>query len=178
MDKLDDKEIVAGMAAGDETCFAACLERYGSRIFSLSLRIVGNREDAEELTQDVFLKVYESAGSFRGQSAFSTWLYRIAYNRAISHVRLKVIVRPAADDSVLGNAVYETADDNRERRFLQVERALGRLSGKDRLLIELYYYQDKSVEELAYIVGQSVANIKVRLFRIRRKLQEYIGKEL
>ena len=82
-----DREIIAEVLTGNTEEFGKLIERYGNRIYGLVLHIAGNREDAEELTSDTFLKAYARLAFFRGRSAFSTWLYRIAYNTAISFRR-------------------------------------------------------------------------------------------
>lgn len=187
MNNIDDKEIIRRIRGGETESFAWLLDRYGTQVFSLIQRIVRNREDAEEITQDVFLKVFENIGSYRGDSAFSTWLYRVAYNRAVSKTRKKRYEYSFGDDTVLrtvsANSAHEEYDMEREQRFGQIKKAMSCLPLKERMMIEMYYYQEKSVEDLAYITGLSQSNVKVRLFRIRKKLYEDItddryGKEI
>lgn len=182
MNTIDDKEIVRQIRNGETESFAWLLDRYGTQLFSLIQRIVRNREDAEELTHDVFLKVFENIGTYRGDSTFSTWLYRIAYNKAVSKIRKKKYEQPFGDDFVFRSvdSSHDEYDAERERRFRQIEQTMARLPVKDRMMIEMYYYQNKSTEELAYITGLSPSNVKVRLFRIRKKMYEEItyGKEI
>ena len=177
MNNIDDKEIVRRIREGDTGSFAVLVERHGSKVFSLAVRITGNREDAEELTQDVFMKALGNLDSYRGDSAFATWLYRIAYNSAVSRTRRKKREIPVGDEQAFraGAGPDEGYDMERERRLGQIEGALARLPGRERILIEMYYYQDKSVEELACITGMSVSNVKVKLFRIRKKIFDDIA---
>lgn len=183
MNIIDDKEIIRRIGAGETESFAWLLDRYGTQVFALIQRIVRNREDAEELTQDVMLKVFECIGTYRGDSSFSTWLYRIAYNRAVSNRRKKRYEQPVGDDALFRtvDSSPEEYDAERESRLRQIEKAMAALPLKERMMIEMYYYEDKSVEELAYITGLSQSNVKVRLFRIRKKMYEEIadnGKEI
>ena len=172
MNNIDDKEIVRRIKEGDTEGFAMLVDRHGSQVFSLILRIVGSREDAEELTQDVFMKVFDSLENYRGESAFSTWLYKVAYNRAVSGTRKKKHELPVADETIFRetDAHDDIYDMDREKKFEQIEHALAKLPARERTLMEMYYYQDKNVEELAYITGMSTSNVKVKLFRIRRKI--------
>lgn len=180
---IDDKEMIRRIGAGETESFAWLVDRYGTQLFSLIQRIVRNREDAEELTQDVLLKVFECIGTYRGDSSFSTWLYRIAYNKAVSKRRKKRREQPFGDDTVFRSADSsgEGYDLERERRLRRMEKAMTALPVGERMMLEMYYYEEKSVEELAYITGLSQSNVKVRLFRIRKKMYEDIaddGKEI
>lgn len=172
MGDIDDKELIRRIEVGETGCFDLLLGRYGPQVLSLVSRIVGSREDAEELTQDVFMKAYEKLASYRGDSSFSTWLYRIAYNRAISGTRKRKRETPVGDEIAFkgmhdGEGGY---DMEKERRFVAVERALAALPVQDRVIVEMYYYQNKSIDELAGITGMSASNVKMRLFRIRKKI--------
>lgn len=138
-------------------------------------RVIQNREDAEELTEDVFVKAFQHLESFRGESDFLTWLYRIAYNLSISAVRKKKVEYLAIEDSQLSNVSEEMIQDqlgqtDSSERLDLLDWALEQLPPDDRALILLFYKEDKSIEELAQITGLSIANIKVKLHRTRKKL--------
>ncbi len=177
MERLSDMEYVERVQAGDAECFAPLLERYSQPVFSLLIRIVGNREDAEELTQDVFLKVFRSLSSFRGNSSFATWLYRIAYNTAVSATRRTKREWMSFDDSGMERVAEETSDNEadetlNEDRLQRLEHALDRLRPDDRALILLFYKQEKTMEEIAEITGLTLSNVKVKIHRIRKKLMD------
>src|ERR1044071_1956634 len=87
MNRTEDRQLIARLQAHDETAVHELAERYGSRIYQLALRQMKNREDAEEVTQDVLMKVYRKIGAFRGDSALSSWIYRITFNTAMSRLR-------------------------------------------------------------------------------------------
>jgi RNA polymerase sigma-70 factor (ECF subfamily) len=95
MDRSQDRRLIARLHAGDEGAVAELAERYSGRIYQLALRHMKNREDAEEVTQDVLMKVYRKVGSFRGDAALSSWIYRITFNTAMSRLRTSRIARAA-----------------------------------------------------------------------------------
>ncbi|MDR2469550.1 MAG: sigma-70 family RNA polymerase sigma factor [Tannerella sp.] len=173
MESASDTYYVRKVQAGETRYFAPLLERYSHPVFSLIVKMTGNREDAEELTQDVFLKVYRSLGSFLGECRFSTWLYRIAYNTAISSLRKQKHEWLTLEGDMLENvADEENAEPTGEDWQLdRLEQALAQLPPDERALILLFYRQEKRVEEIATIMGLSVSNVKTRLHRVRKRLQ-------
>lgn len=149
---------------------------------TLIIRIVGSEEDAEELTQDVFLRVFENLPYFNFKSSFSTWLYRIAYNCAISFTRSKRQQYFQIDENRLRRVddveveQIEAIADN-EQKLDALARAIQQLNAEERALVTLFYYEERSISECAEIVRQSQNNIKVRLHRIRKKLYILIQDE-
>jgi RNA polymerase sigma-70 factor (ECF subfamily) len=175
MESVSEISYIRRVQAGETQCFAPLLERYGRPVYSLIVKIVGNREDAEELTQDVFLKAYRSLASFQGNSRFSTWLYRIAYNAAISATRKKKHEWLTIEDGVLEQVAEEDASDVSEQEsddewMERLEESIKQLSPDERALILLFYRQAKPIEEIAAIMGLTVSNVRTRLHRIRKKL--------
>ncbi len=175
MTEYDDIIYIERTLAGDTNAFSVLVERYQSLVFSLVIRMVRHRQDAEDVAQDVFVKAYSSLANFRGESRFSTWLCRIAYTTAVSHIRRQ---RPDRAGVEIQNE-HDTceADDEHslhEERLQQLQRSLTQLPSDDASLLTLYYQHDKTVDEVASITGLSVANVKVRLHRIRKKLYEEI----
>ena len=175
MESLSDTYYIERILAGDTPCFASLFDRYGKQVYAWVCRVIQNREDAEELTEDVFVKAFQHLESFRGESDFLTWLYRIAYNLSISAVRKKKVEYLAIEDSQLSNVSEEMIQDqlgqaDSSERLDLLDWALEQLPPDDRALILLFYKEDKSIEELAQITGLSIANIKVKLHRTRKKL--------
>jgi len=175
MMEQDDIIYIKRTLTGDTEAFSVLVERYQSLVFSVVMRMVRQRQDAEDVAQDVFLKAFSSLAGFRGDSRFSTWLCRIAYTTAVSHIRRQ---RPDRAGIELQNE-HDTCEDEdghslREERLQQLQRSLVQLPPEDATLLTLYYQHEKTVEELASITGLSVANVKVRLHRIRKKLHEEI----
>ena len=175
MELYSDTYYIQRVQAGDVASFACLVDRYSQPIFALINRIVQNREEAEELTQDTWLKVFTYLSGFKQESSFSTWLYRIAYNLAISSTRRRCQECLPIDESVIEQVTEEDVEQwmdrgSDEARIAHLERALQLLPSEDRALILLFYWQQKTIEELAEITGQKPTNVKVRLHRIRKKL--------
>jgi RNA polymerase sigma-70 factor (ECF subfamily) len=175
-----DAYYIEKVQAGDTACFTVLLERYSRSVFSLIVKIAGNREDAEELTQDVFLKVFRSLSSFQGNSLFSTWLYRIAYNTAVSAARKKTCEWTTIEESMIENTVEDDISDDveqleKEEQLNRLEKALGQLLPDERAIVTLFYMQEKQIDEIATITGLSISNVKVKLHRIRKKMLGLMG---
>lgn len=182
MELYDDRYYIERINKGDTECFACLVDKYSRQVFTLIVKIVWSREDAEELTQDAFIKVFHSLPSFKGDSAFSTWLYRIAYNTAISQVRKKKYEFLSIDDDDW-NRVSEEAvtaalgNTDNEEQLVLLDKALAQLPPNERGLIHLFYFEEKTVEEIASISGLSESNVKTKLHRIRKKLYVLLSKK-
>ena len=178
MDIYSDTYYIQRVLRGDIDCFASIVDRYSSRIFTLIYRIVGNREDAEELAQDTFMTAFSKLDKFEGKSSFSTWLYRIAYNLAISATRKPRLQTLSINESVVTAEDLDVAeveiDESREMIEL-LEVALRRLSADETAMITLFYHDNKSLDEIAHIMNISLSNAKVKLYRCRQHLMSIIS---
>src|SRR5919112_5392050 len=114
MERTTDRQLIARLQAQDETAVHELAERYSSRIYQLALRHMKNREDAEEVTQDVLMKVYRKVGAFRGDAALSSWIYRITFNTAMSRLRTTKAARAADQDRE--RVLAADHDDERARQ--------------------------------------------------------------
>lgn len=175
MEHIDESAYIKRILNGETELFAYFLDRYSRPLYSLIIQIVSSPEDTEELLQDVFLKAFQSLGNYRGGSSFSTWLYRIAYNKAISATRKQKSECFYIEESVINNVSDDEAEhimvlsDNEEQLF-KLSHAIGRLSADEKALITLFYYEEKTIEEVALIFAWTQVNVKVKLHRIRKKL--------
>ncbi len=166
---------------GNTIAFTNLVDRHKDKAFNLAFRICGSREEAEEITQDAFLKAYKALSSFKMKSSFATWLYRIVYNTAISLVRIKkkgvlsIEDFPADATDFIGNNTTEEEAEAEYRNSL-VNFALQKLTEDERGLISFYYYEEMTIDEIADITGISKSNIKVKLFRARQKMMEIVEK--
>jgi RNA polymerase sigma-70 factor (ECF subfamily) len=150
-------------------------------VFTIAVRITENREDAEEVAQDIFVKAYQGLASFKSNSKFSTWLYAIAYNQSISFIRKKHLATCSIDN--LGTALHETLGEE-DTQLSDLDGIPGHLAAKalecleknDQIILTLYYQDENPVKEISKITGLSVSNIKVKLFRARKKLLTELGK--
>jgi RNA polymerase sigma factor (sigma-70 family) len=181
MDFKSDISYIEQVLEGKLNAFSYLVDRHKDKAFNLAFRICGNREEAEEIAQDAFVKAYRSLKDFKMKSSFATWLYRIVYNTAISLVRsrrkgvlsLEEFPADAVDFLSLNKNEDEAADDYRNSL---VNFVLQKISEEERGLITLYYYNDMDTEEISKITGINKSNIKVKLFRARQKMSEIIKK--
>lgn len=153
----------------------------GNRFFSLIVRMVNSEEDAEELTQDTLMKAFEHLSSFNGKSSFSTWIYRIAYNTALSFLRKKNVEQTVIDDNqwnrISDTQIDDALNNESEEQIEKLQQALTKLTAEERALVTLFYEEEHSIQELAQILNLNEGNIKVKLHRLRKKLYVLMQKE-
>lgn len=175
MRQQQEHDLIERIADGDIEAFAVLVDRYAHAVHALVARIVVTVEDAEEVTQDVFLKVFDHLPRFDRRSSLATWIYRIACNTAVSHARRRRRPTCPIDE----RRIAAVTDDEAERLEETVERqqaldslaaAIETLEADERALVTLRYYDDRPIAECAAITGMTEANVKVRLHRIRKKL--------
>ena len=175
---LTDKEIIGRVLQGEQNLFAQLVERYQQYVFTLVLRFTENREDAEEISQDVFVKSYRSLADFRGDSKFSTWLFTIVRTSSITFLRKKKL-ETVSTDNERTSLQLENRDSGfradlveQKSRHAMVNKAITLLSPDDAQLITLFYKGEQSLEEIGQIMGASPNTIKVKLHRARQRLKE------
>lgn len=162
--------------------YGQLVQRYQQYVFTLVLRFTDNREDAEEISQDIFVKAYRSMADFRGDSKFSTWLYTIVRTSCITFLRKKKLATTSID-----NERTQLSLENRESSFNAnsieqksrhsvVNEAIRLLSPDDAQLITLFYKGEQSLEEIGRIMGYEPNTIKVKLHRARHRLKEKLEK--
>lgn len=171
----NDLYYIEKVQAGDTKAFADLVNKHKVRVFSVAFQIVRNREDAEEVAQDAFLKAFNAIPQFRGESKFSSWMYRIVYNTAISKVRRKPMFFSSINEDEINNFTLDDIFENLDKRDEVQQKRLvndlmNQLEPDERGLIALYYYDDKSVDDISKITGLSDSNVKVKMFRIRKKM--------
>ena len=172
----DDTQLIGQILNGDVSGYAILVERYKDLAYTIAFRILGKREDSEEIVQDAFVKAFRSLSSFRQHAKFSTWLYRIVYNTAISKKRLKGLSIQSIEDVRLADPCTENVDDTVDDQGKMLEMAMQQLTEEERALVTLYYIEESGVDEIHNITGLSKSNVKVKLFRARKKLQEFVRK--
>lgn len=161
---------------GDTNAFALLVEYYKDLVFTICFRITKNAEDAEECAQDTFLKAFKNLESFRQEAKFSTWLFRIAYNNALSKQRKLKLEYQSTDERQVQNVSFDDTESGfsnlgNDQRKHYIKLALKELSGEEANLIGLYYYNEMSLAEIQEVTLIDVSNIKVKLHRARKKLQ-------
>jgi RNA polymerase sigma factor (sigma-70 family) len=181
MEYKGDIAYIKQVLAGKTNAFTYIVDRHKDKAFNLAFRICGNHEEAEEITQDSFLKAYRSLNGFKMKSSFATWLYRIVYNTSVSFVRAKkkgvlsLEDFPADATDFIGDNSSDV-EAEREYQSALIGFALQKINEEGRGLITLYYYEEMSTDEISEVTGISKSNVKVRLFRARQKMLEIIEK--
>jgi len=179
----DDQVYIDKILNGDTNAFATLVNRYKNMVFILAMRILKNREEAEEVAQDAFVKIYKNLSGFKGDSKFSTWVYRITYNTCLDRIKTyKNKNNTVAIDQFTENHIktLETAFDlmDRSDRQKSIKECLQKLPAEDNLIISLFYYDELSLGEISKVVGLAQNNVKVKLFRARKRLATILTKTL
>lgn len=174
---LTESEIVALVRDGRREGYEAMLSRYAERVFAMIVKLVPNMMDAQELTQDVFLRAFDRINSYNLQrSSLSTWLCRIAYRRAIDFLKRNHPQVLSIEDSqvwqtdISDEQLEAELSTNREERIELLERLIDELPTDERTLLTLYYYDGYPLTEIAYIMGIDAKVLANRLYRTRKKL--------
>jgi RNA polymerase sigma factor (sigma-70 family) len=178
MTDRSDLELVRLFQNGDESAFNELVLRYQERIYWVARRIVNEHEAADDVTQDVFVKAYESLRDFRAESSFYTWLYRIAVNIALNALRRRKVKEFFRIDELFevedpGAQAPDEAVESDEDRAL-IEQAIALLPNKQRSVFLLRFYEEMPYEEIAKILKTSVGGLKANYFHAVRKIQEYV----
>ena len=182
-------EIIQRAIAGDERAYAEIVERYRPQIFNLIIRMVRTREEAEDLTQETFIKAFHSLLSFNAEYAFSTWLYKIAVNNCIDFFRKKRLLTTSIDtpivakDGELQRELPDEGDRSPDSGLIEqehknyIQAAIDSLPVKYREAIVLRHVHDKSYEEISAVLQIPIGTVKVRIFRalemLKRKLRDH-----
>lgn len=183
MSHNQDQNSIDSILEGDRHAFAVLIDRYKHMVFTIALKIVKNREDAEEVAQDVFINAYKALNTFKGDAKFSTWLYRIAYYKSLDYAKKNKRKPPMISLAISGIYPLSYPDgpldtmEATERQTI-IRDALDQLPEGDSVLITLHYYDGMTLEEIASVMGINTNTAKVRLFRSRKRLAEILKKNV
>jgi RNA polymerase sigma factor (sigma-70 family) len=176
--KTPDTELIQLVLAGNQSVYAELVDRYQNFVFSIVLRYVKSREDAEEVSQDIFVKAYRSLADFKGASKFSTWLYTVTTTTCLSFLRKKKLEVQSLDNE----KVFAVADNidggmsanqvEQKSKIVMVNEAINLLSPDDAQVITLFYKGEQTLEEIATIMQKEPNAVKVQLHRARTRLKE------
>jgi RNA polymerase sigma-70 factor (ECF subfamily) len=183
MSAISDQHYIDKILQGETNAFTALVDRYKDMIFSLSLKMLKNREEAEEVAQDTFIKIFNSLSKFKGDSKFSTWIYKIAYNTCLDRLKKnkKEDLNISIDEfsahliKTMDNALSVLEDKERKQT---IQNCLNLLPGDENFLLTLFYFEEQSLEEIGKIMSINANNVKVKLFRSRQKLAVILKKQL
>lgn len=175
---MDATTLIPRILAGDSRAYAEVVHHYQHMVYTVCHRVLRNTENAEEATQDTFVKAYQNLRGFSGNSKFSTWLYSIAYRTAISHGRKRSTDGHSVDELLLQPTAPDNAGLHQHDIKHHLEKALATLDPEDAAIISFFYLEEMSVEEIVTVTGFSASNVKVKLFRSRKKLSDALQKAL
>jgi len=180
--KEEEFALIERIIEGETDLYSHFVTKYNKDIFQLAFQMTKERELAEDLTQDAFVKGFEKIRSFQQKSQFLTWLYRIAYNLIINELKNKKVVFSHFDDETVSEEEVVEIDDfyaqqETELRYQKLDEALQTLSKDEYAIILFHYYEQKTIDEIAFITSQTATNVKVKLFRIRKKLYNILRYE-
>jgi RNA polymerase sigma factor (sigma-70 family) len=175
MNTKPDEYYINETLNGNVNAYAFLVERYKHMVFTLTIRIVKNREEAEEVSQDVFVKAYKNLKSFKGESKFSTWIYKIGYYASLDVVKknkrqINSINIDEFNEGNIGSMQDGLKYLEAKERKKVINDALLRLNEDEQVILTLYYFEEMPLKEISKVVNLSLENIKVKLFRARKKL--------
>lgn len=181
---IPDEDLIRKIKKGDMESFNELVRRYETKIYSVAYRFMGNHADAGDLAQETFIRMYQALPGFRGESSFSTWLYRIAANACRDELRKRQRRRSISMDELIENSpasVPVAAGNDSPEEVLQrnetqrhVQECLNRLSDDHRLVLVMREIQGLSYEEIAEVLNCSLGTVKSRISRARNALKEKI----
>ncbi|HKQ52246.1 MAG TPA: sigma-70 family RNA polymerase sigma factor [Pyrinomonadaceae bacterium] len=178
-----ENELVRRAQAGDADAFALLAKQFERRVYTLALYYTRERRDAEDLSQEVWLKAFSALGQFRGESGFYTWLRQITVNTFLNHRRARAAVpesESAADDAAASDCRPQRVEEDFHRRILveKVFRALGELTPQQRLIFLLKHREGMTYEEISHVFNCSTGTVKKAQFRALTKLRRHLGVEV
>lgn len=177
---MDERLQINKVLKGDTSAFGYFVDTYQDMAITIAYRVCGNRQDAEDIVQNAFVKAFHNLHSFRSDSKFSTWFYRIVHNTAITESRTT-----AHNTEFVDYKVKEVSDsyseldtmemvEEKERQEI-IMQAMERMPKDESVLLTLYYLEDNTIKDIVSITGLTESNVKVKLHRARKRLAETIG---
>lgn len=171
----DDDYYIKKTLDGDSTSFGFLVNKYQNMVFTLAIKMLKHREESEEVSQDTFIKAYKSLSKFNGESKFSTWLYRVAYNTCLDRIKMNTKYNSNVEiNDVTSNEIFQAENifdslENKERSEI-IQECMNKLPEDERAIIHLFYFKELSLKEIIDVVSISEGNLKVKLYRARKKL--------
>jgi RNA polymerase sigma-70 factor (ECF subfamily) len=181
MESQTDRELIQTFQQGDVRGFNELVRRYQERVYWIARRIAGTHEDADDIVQEVFVRVYEKLKDFRGDSSFYTWLYRISVNVSLNTIQKKRVkdflqLDQLFEESLPTDVQADTPVLSQEYQTI-LERAIETLPPKQRAVFMMRYYDEMTYEEMAKLLNQSEGGLKANYFHAVKKIQEFFRKE-
>ncbi|GAA4277773.1 RNA polymerase sigma factor [Aquimarina mytili] len=187
MNHQSDQYYINQVLEGHVNAFSVLVERYQNLVYTVVYRMLKNKEQAEEVAQDSFVKAYESLRKYRGEAKFSTWLYTIAYRKSLDAIKANKRMKTSEFIDNINEGEIGLVNDAlsylqaKERKEI-ISDSILKLPEDEAVIVTLYYFEEKSIKEIVEIVGLTIDNVKVKLYRSRKKLysilQHHISPEL
>ena len=174
----EEYSLIDRIMAGEEALYATLVDKYKSYAYTIALKVVENRPDAEEVAQDGFIKAFHYLKKFNREAKFSTWLYRIVFNTAISYKRKNKQQFQSIENTVIEYSGRADHEIEKEDKRIFIDQAIKKLSEADRVAVQLYYIKEYSLEETAEMLSQNINTLKVRIHRARQRLADELKKIL
>ncbi|QXP65332.1 RNA polymerase sigma factor [Polaribacter sp. HaHaR_3_91] len=182
---MTEENLIAQLKSGKQTAFSQLLDDYQQKVFGTCISFVPNKEDAEDIAQEVFLEIFRSISKFKGDSKLSTWIYKIATNKCLEFIRKKnTKKRFAFMQTILGNEIpldktnYFTEVNHpgilleNKEKSATIFKAINTLPEAQRIVFTLAKIDDKSYQEIVEITGKSLSSVESLMFRAKKSLQE------
>lgn len=174
MHQIDDNKIIDRIIAGEEDAYAVLVNKHKSYAYTIALKIVEVEEEAEEVAQDAFIKAFQNLNKFNREAKFSTWLYRIVFNTAISYKRKSKIKQENIEVIKYTHLTDEEDGTEQQDREKFLKQALDKMPAADKTVITLFYLKELRLDEIADIMGMKSNAVKVKLHRARKNLAEML----
>lgn len=173
---MDERQQIARVLKGDTSAFGYFVDTYQDMAITIAYRICNNKQDAEDIVQNAFVKAFHNLHTFRSDSKFSTWFYRIVYNTAVSHINTSVFNSEFVDYNQGADNSFSDMDtldqiEEKEKTAL-IAKTMEKMPRDEGLLLTLFYLEENSIKEITTITGLSEANVKVKLHRARKRFGE------
>lgn len=182
MKQASDLELVEEVRNGDRQAYTELMRRHQERIYWAARRIVGRHADADDIAQETFVKAYLALGEFRGESAFFTWIYRIAVNLSLNAIRKRQIMTYLDQSELLRKVLpsSDRPDAMLEHKELEdtLQQAISALPEKQRMVFVMRYFDEMSYEEISEVLHTSVGGLKANYFHAINKVREYLKSEV
>lgn len=180
---INDQHYINQIIEGNTNAFSVLVNQYKDLVFTLAFKMLKNKEEAEEISQDTFIKTFNSINKFKGDSKFSTWIYKITYNTCLDSLKKGkkdnniVFIEDFNEYQVkVIENILENIDE--KERNQKIQECLQLLPSEEAFLLTLYYFDDQSIDEIAKVIDCNANNVKIKLYRSRKKLASILKEQL
>ncbi len=180
---INDQHYINQIIEGNTNAFSVLVNQYKDLVFTLAYKMMKNKEEAEEVSQDTFIKVFNSLTKFKGESKFSTWIYKITYNTCLDRLKKckkenSVVYLDDFNEKQIKviESIIENIDE--KERNLKIQECLKLLPSEEAFLLTLYYFDDQSIADIAKVIDCNSNNVKIKLYRSRKKMASILRKQL